>query len=108
MSQISTQFDCCDQYVVGQKVRITGDFRLGKTLTDPSLVKFIYQAPSDDNPTVWTHGTDVEVVKDATGKYYVDLPVDEAGTWLWRWESTGVVQSAQQGDFRVAAENPVG
>ncbi len=36
------------------------------------------------------------------------LFLDEAGLWKWRYESTGIVDSAQQGSFEVAAEDPVG
>jgi hypothetical protein len=59
----------------------------------------IYKKPSASAPTVLTY---------ATGKYYVDLLLDEAGLWKWRYESNGVVDSAQQDSFSVGAEDPVG
>ena len=98
----------CADYVVGQRPRFSAQFRLGSTLTDPTTVKFIYKKPSGSSPIVLTYGVDAEIVKEATGKYYVDLLLDEAGLWKWRYESSGVVDSAQQGSFQVAAEDPIG
>jgi len=104
---MSNQFDS-DEYIVGQKPRFLGTFRLGKVLTDPTVVKFIYQSPSAANPTVLTYGVDAALERDSVGLYHVDLSLTEAGTWRWRYESTGTVESAQQGYLRVKAEVPVG
>ena len=101
-----SQFDC--DYVVGQKPRFLGSFRLGKVLTDPNQVKFIYQVPRDPAPTLLVYGVDAALVREGVGLYHVDLSLIEPGTWHWRYESTGTVESAQQGSFRVKAENPVG
>ena len=98
----------CEDYVVGQKPRFPVEFRLGKVLTDPTIVKFIYKRPDLDDPIVLIFGVDTELVQDSTGKYHVDLLLDESGAWKWRYESSGVVDSADQGDFQVGAENPVG
>jgi hypothetical protein len=98
----------CEDYVVGQRPRFSAQFRLGSTLTDPTIVKFIYKKPGASIPTILVYGVDAELVKEATGKYYVDLLLDEAGLWKWRYESIGVVDSAQQNSFTVGAEDPVG
>ena len=68
----------------------------------------IYKKPSASAPTVLTYGIDAALVKEATGKYYVDLLLDEAGLWKWRYDSKGIVDSAQQDSFSVGAEDPVG
>jgi hypothetical protein len=68
----------------------------------------IYKKPSASAPTVLTYGIDAALVKEATGKYYVDLLLDEAGLWKWRYESNGIVDSAQQDSFSVGAEDPMG
>lgn len=98
----------CEEFLVGQKPRIPAEFRLGNVLTDPTAVKFIYHRPGDAAPTVLVHGVDAAVVKSAVGKYHVDLSIDIAGTWKWRWESTGAVESALQDSFRAKAEDPIG
>jgi hypothetical protein len=68
----------------------------------------IYKKPSASAPTVLTYGIDAALVKEAIGKYYVDLLLDEAGLWKWHYEWNGVVDSAQQDNFSVGAEDPVG
>ena len=47
----------------------------GKTATA------IYKKPNASAPTVLTYGIDAALMKEATGKYYVDLLLDEAGLW---------------------------
>ena len=98
----------CEDYVVGQRPRFSAQFRLGSVMMDPTLIKFIYKKPSGSSPIVLTYGVDAALVKEATGKYYVDLFLDEAGLWKWRYESIGVVDSAQQDHFSVGAEDPMG
>jgi len=98
----------CEEFILGQRPRFQHWFYLGKILTDPTSVKFIYTKPSLEDPVVLVYGVDVALVRESTGKYYVDLLCDEGGAWKWRYESAGVVDDADQGDFTVAAENPIG
>jgi len=81
----------------GDKPRLTATFEDGAgTDIDPTKVYFKYTDPSG-NVTTYEYGVDAELVKSATGIYYVDLDLDEDGRWLWRWYSTGTGQSAEQG-----------
>jgi hypothetical protein len=98
----------CEEFILGQRPRFQHWFYLGKLLTNPTSVKFIYKRPDVEDPIVLVHGVDGALVRESTGKYYVDLLLDAAGAWNWRYESEGVVDDADQGDFHVAAENPVG
>src|SRR5689334_164470 len=92
-------------YVEGQGLRVSAEFRADRALTDPSAVRFKLKKPSDDDTEVFTYGTDDEIVRESTGKYYVDLTLDESGSWHYRWESDGVV-TAGQNRFRVSAADP--
>jgi hypothetical protein len=38
----------------------------------------------------------------------MNLLLDEKGLWKWRYESMGIVDSAQQDSFTVGAEDPIG
>lgn len=98
----------CEDFVFGRRPRIERLFLLGKVPTDPTTVKFIYQRPDVEDPIVLVYGVDAALLRASTGKYYIDLLVDAAGHWTWRYESSGVVDDADQGDFQVGAENPVG
>lgn len=91
-------------YDKGQLVRTTCQF-VDKTTgqaVDPATVRCLYKKP--DNTTVtYVYGTDNALVKDATGNYHVDLNGNLAGTWWYRWESTGANQGAYEGTFEVRA-----
>lgn len=86
-------------YDVGDLVRCTGTFTdADGTATDPDTVVFKVKDPSA-NTTSYTYDTDAEVIKSATGVYYVDVDLDEAGTWWYRFEATGAGQSAAEDNF---------
>jgi len=88
-------------YQKGDPVTLSEAFRDGAgELVDPDTVKFLYTPPSGVTVEL-VYGTDAEVVKDSTGNYHVDLTPDEAGQWVYRWESTGSGQAAENGEFMV-------
>lgn len=85
----------------GDKPRLTATFEdADGTDTDPTAVLFKFVDPSG-NATTYTFGVDAELVKSAVGIYYVDVDCDEAGTFRWRWYSTGTGQAAEEGWFVV-------
>lgn len=73
---------------------------------DPTTVTCKYEDPSG-NTTTKVYISDAEVVKTATGAYYLDIDCDEAGTWYYRWIGTGAVQAAAQGRFYVEPAKPI-
>lgn len=86
-------------YDIGDLVRITGTFtNSAGVVIDPTTVLFKHKDPSG-NKTTLTYGVDSAVVRTSTGVYYVDLSVDEVGTWYYRWQSTGTGQSAGETYF---------
>lgn len=95
-----------NHYDLGQLVRITGTFTdSGGTVTDPATVIFAYKAPGDTAATEYTYGVDAEVVNSGTGVYYVDLDLDEVGTWYYRFYSTGTGQAAEESRLIVQESN---
>ena len=94
---------CVDEYIVGQRPTFDMETRDAGVLTDPAAVTFKFQRPSETE-TTYVYPTDPELVRDATGKYHVEVTLDEAGYWEWRWETVGLVTAAQ-GKFRVKAAN---
>lgn len=87
-------------YQLGDSPRISAEFRnAAGTLIDPTTVTFKFTTPSGVvTPYVYPAA---QVVKDGTGLYHVDLSVNERGIWLYRWESTGTGQAAEQHEFTV-------
>jgi len=85
----------------GAAVDLSGGGRaLVSKLVDPAIVKAIHKTPAGAVVTK-TYGTDSEVVKVSTGRYYMDISVTADGTWVYRWESTGTGQAAEERSFFV-------
>lgn len=86
---------------VGDTVRFSVEFRdASDQLADPSAVTFRWKLPDASGGTEasYVYVTDAELVKSATGQYYVDLAIsDDPGTWKWRWVGTGALGAADEG-----------
>lgn len=88
-----------NSYDVGDLIRCTGTFtNAAGTAVDPTTVTFKVEDASGD-VTSYVYDTDPEVVRDGTGVYHVDVSIDEAGRWQFRWESTGTGQAAGESEF---------
>ena len=67
---------------------------------DPTTVTVKYKAPN--SPTVEkVHVTDVEVIKESTGVYYIDIIPTEVGRWWVLWDGDGTVDVSAERWFRV-------
>jgi hypothetical protein len=51
--------------------------------------------------TSYVEGTDVELVKDSTGAFHIDIALGTPGFWTVRWEGTGTAQGADEYQVRV-------
>jgi hypothetical protein len=67
---------------------------------DPGGVSVKFQQP-DGAITTYVYGADIAVVKDATGEYHLDVIVNLSGVWKYKWFGTGLVQTAEGGQFTV-------
>ena len=83
---------------VGDKCRVTCTFKnLAGADTDPTAITFKMLEP-DGTVTTYVYGVDAELVKSATGIYYVDWTSDQAGRHLYRFIGTGTVEQTVQGE----------
>lgn len=97
--------DACEEFNLDDEVRVTGVFKDDAGAeADPSTVKFKFRPPGSATVTTYVYGTDVQLVKDSTGNYHVDIDANVPGTWKWRWISTGSVKGATTGSFRVGED----
>ena len=88
-------------YRVGDLITITGTLTTAEgDELDPSAVVVTITDPSGVADAL-TYGVDAEVVKDEVGIYHVDVDADEAGTWNYKFQSTGTGQGVDIGTFRV-------
>ena len=78
-------------YTVGSTMRATFTFRtyVG-TEADPTTVRLRYRPP-EGAMQEFLYAADDEVVKSATGVYYLDIPLTAPGTWLVGAKGTGEV-----------------
>jgi hypothetical protein len=90
-----------DSFALGQVARITATFTNSDgDAADPANVFCQIKNPAG-TITSYQHGVDGEVVKSATGIYYLEQDCDTAGWWAWRWYSTVTVQAAIEGRILV-------
>jgi len=86
----------------GSKPRFTCTFtNAAGTAVDPTTVAVTYLRPGDSSSTTKTYSSDAEVVKSATGVYYIDLDLDTEGEGFIRWAGTGLNKAAGEGRIRV-------
>jgi len=94
-----------DTYDLGDLVRCSGAFTNSSgTAIDPTSVYFAYKNPAGTLTTL-EYGVDGALVKDSTGNYHVDVSAASAGTWFYRFYSTGTGQAADEGSFYVNPTN---
>jgi hypothetical protein len=88
-------------YMAGQAVRLTATYTdADGAAYDPPSVTFSYTDPAGAQ-TVKRYGTDLEVVKDATGVYHLEVYATVAGVWHYRAEAAG--QAAAEDRFFINA-----
>jgi hypothetical protein len=89
-------------YDIGDLVRAEGHFTVAGVSTDPTTCVVKYQDPSGTVSTK-TYGSDVEVVKDSTGRYHINISPNASGTWYFRFIGTGAAQAGGEQAFIVRA-----
>ena len=89
------------EYDIGDLARVTAAFTDGATgaAIDPTAVELTYKDPSGILTTL-VYGVGA-ISKDSVGNYHADINVTLAGTWTYRWFSTGTGQAASEGLFLV-------
>jgi len=87
---------------IGDVLRIHALFTVNGVPTDPGTGPVFKHKDPSGNIATKTYPTDVEVVKDATGSFHLDLTIDEAGEWHYRVSATGTAAAAEEGNINVA------
>jgi hypothetical protein len=89
-----------NSYTLGTLIRLTATFAVGGVNTDPTVVTFKVKVPSG-TITTYVYGTDAQLVKSATGVYYVDYTTVAEGIHAWRMQGTGAAIGAEEQQFTV-------
>jgi uncharacterized protein YfaS (alpha-2-macroglobulin family) len=83
---------------VGDSVRLVATFKdFDGVARDPATVTLRVRKPSGEvlRPAV-LHP------QPGSGTYYAELVLDEAGWWVYEWETTGVPTVVEGGEFHVS------
>lgn len=78
-------------------------FTTGNVATDPTTVTLTLQRPDTTQlvygwPAAGPNGT---LTREAAGRFYRDLVIDQSGKWRWKLAGTGAVAAVQEGSFSV-------
>lgn len=88
-------------YVIGNAVRLLGSFvDEGGRPVDPTTIVLRVKNPVSQIVTSYSYSGG-EITKSATGVYWRDFVPTEAGRHHYRYEGTGNMNAAMEGDFTV-------
>lgn len=88
-------------YDVGDQVRLAVTFTdEDGNAADPTVITVKYISPLG-TVTERTYEDDPAVVRDGTGQYSTDFVANRAGGWHYRWQSSGAITAAAEGQFQV-------
>lgn len=83
---------------LGQKIRSTAVYTdIDGNLVDPTIVIFKAMAPSGTE--TWYSNGSAGMTNPGTGTYYVEYTPGSNGLWHRRWESSGNLETADEGIF---------
>ena len=82
-------------YDIGDKVILRAAFDTDGAPNDPTTLTAQVRRP-DGTMTTYTYLTTADIVRDSTGRYHLDVVIDQAGTWYVRWAGTGTAQAAEE------------
>lgn len=81
-------------YDIGDRVRVTTTFTLSDVNTNTTVAVAV-RAPDGTE-------TSPSATNSATGVYYIDLDLTQAGDWMYRFTGTGTVKAVSAGRIAVA------
>ena len=85
-----------NEYDVGDSIRLSAVFTQNSIHADPTSVVATHKDPSGNETTP-------AVSNPNAGHYFIDVSIDEEGTWWYRFAGTGAVEAAAEGTFNVRA-----
>lgn len=90
------------RFIVGEVGHAKVTFTRDGEPVDPETVILLVEPPTSD---VETYDVDSGVTNPDIGVYEFEIEFTEEGLWKWRWEASGGLKSAAQGEQRVDPAN---
>jgi hypothetical protein len=94
-----------DKIQIGNTARSTGTFRDSgddDAAVDPESVFVVVREPSGVE-TEYEYDVDAAVVRDSVGVYRIDIVLDQAGYWYFRWHSGGTRPASTEKTLNVTS-----
>ena len=92
----------------GDTIRFQVTFSVNGVNTDPSTSIIFRTKNPNGVVTSYIYLTDAEVIKSATGVYYIDLALTLTGEHHYRWEGTGTTApGVSEGRIRINRSNVI-
>ena len=89
-------------YDVGALVRISGVFTDEDGVAqDPAAVFCAFETPAGIETIRQYTVAPLDIIRDSTGNYHLDVDANAPGVWDYRWYSTGAGQAADEEHFSV-------
>lgn len=60
-----------------------------------------YRSPGSTLTTLTYSTSATSITRSSTGVYYSDIDVETEGTWIYQWQSSGLVRASADHRFRV-------
>lgn len=90
-----------EDIVVGAAARIVVSIKNDVGVAaDPGALRLKTKSPAG-TVTTYTYLVGTVIVKDAVGEYHANVPMTEAGSWAYRWESDAPNAGADEGRISV-------
>jgi hypothetical protein len=91
-----------DKYLVGQSVRLTLNLTdINNAAADPGALRLKLRSPAG-TLIEYQYGVSGVVLRDGVGVFHADIPLQEPGHYLWRWESDAPNAGASEGVIAVS------
>lgn len=91
-----------NQYQPGQRIHTEGRFKAAGVFQDPTTVTVKLKDPGG-GVTQKVYGTDPEVVRDAKGRFHMELTTGGTpGRWVYRYVGAGAIEASAEQAFIVA------
>jgi hypothetical protein len=90
--------DNYNTWAVGTTVRVSAEFTVTGTLTDPDVVELYLRKP--DGTILNYYLVSGTVSQEATGKFFRDVFVDASGQWWYEFFGSGTVGADKEHLFK--------
>lgn len=93
-------------YDKGDAVRLAVQFKtIDEVNTDPTVITLTVKKPGLGTLTFTSASSPSMIIRTGAGAYYLDLALDVAGVWRFKWFGSGALTAAEEGQIFVRASS---